>query len=320
MPRPRKELVKHFRKSAGRREYRAVLYGSDGSRHRYWLDTADRKEAERCLALEKAQQARYRAELPDARERYLKEREPYLAESTRRIYRRALDLYHEYPGDHPRGFALFLKDEGYSDASTNIYLRAVKSYLRYLDRKEASHIQQIKIQPGPKRILTVEESDKLLEAAEGQLKAQIAILLYTGCRRGEMLSLAWDQIGPDSIRTRGKGRERIVPMLPPLQRILSSLPRDGEHLFPGTQNGHQWHTTFNKRFQEAVAKAGIPRCTPHDLRRTVATRLKERGASDKMIQALLGHVSIDTTYASYIEVSDDLRAATLALLEPSSIP
>ena len=46
----------------------------------------------------------------------------------------------------------------------------------------------------------------------------------------------------------------------------------------------------------------------------MATRLLEKGVSDKLIQTLLGHVSVDTTYTSYIEVSDDLREGTMQLV------
>lgn len=43
------------------------------------------------------------------------------------------------------------------------------------------------------------------------------------------------------------------------------------------------------------AQAGVPRLAPHDLRRTVASGLLDRGADLGTVSRILGHVSADVT-------------------------
>ena len=42
-------------------------------------------------------------------------------------------------------------------------------------------------------------------------------------------------------------------------------------------------------------RAGIENCHPHRFRRTLATRLLERGMPIEQVQAILGHEKLDTT-------------------------
>ena len=329
--RSRKPLALRWNPHHKRREYQITLYGSDGKRHTRWLNTTDKGKAQQILDETLRQREILRRELTSPListliERYLKERTPYIRPNTLRSYTDSLAMFRKWLDRRGivhlgslaqadvRGYVPYLSSR-YSPASVNVHLRSAAAFCRYydLDRLAKRHLKQIKVKSRTKRILSQVEIDKLLDAAAGDLKDMILTLSLTGMRRGELINLTWEQIDFKRrvIRVKGKGeRERLVPLLPPLAKLFSERRRNGTYIFPFQHNPKYFNTLFNK----AVLQAEIPRCTPHDLRRTVATRLLEKGVSDKLIQALLGHVSVDTTYTSYIEVSDDLRKGALQLV------
>jgi len=329
--RPRKSLALRWNPHHKRREYQITLYGSDGKRHTRWLNTTDKGKAQQILDETLRQREILRRELTSPListlvERYLKERTPYIRPNTLRSYTDSLAMFRKWLERRGiihleslaqidiRGYVPYLSAK-YSPASVNIHLRSAAAFCRYydLDRLAKRHLKQIRVKPKVKRILSRAEIDKLLDVTGGDLKDMILALSLTGMRRGELINLTWEQIDFKRrvIRVKGKGeRERLVPLLPPLAKLFSKRRRNGTYVFPFQRNPKYFNTLFNK----AVLAAEIPRCTPHDLRRTVATRLLEKGVSDKLIQALLGHVSLDTTYTSYIEVSDDLREGTMQLV------
>jgi integrase len=63
-------------------------------------------------------------------------------------------------------------------------------------------------------------------------------------------------------------------------------------------------------FGQIVKRAGIPHCTPHDLRRTFVSQLAMAGVNQAIVQKLAGHASIQTTIKHYTGVMPEaLRAA-----------
>ena len=67
-------------------------------------------------------------------------------------------------------------------------------------------------------------------------------------------------------------------------------------------------------FDKAVAKAGVPRITPHDLRHTAASLAVSAGANVKAVQKMLGHASAAMTLDIYADLfDDDLKAVARAL-------
>jgi len=327
MGRPRKPLALRWNPHRKRWEYQITLYNSQGKRRTRWLNTTDKSKAQRILDDTLRQREILRRELfspliETLIERYLEERTPYLRPCSLRSYRFGLKMFRrwlEHRGivhleslaqADVRGYVPYLSNK-YSPASVNVHLRSAAAFCRYydLDKTAKRHLKQIKTKPKAKRILSQDEIDKLLDVTGGDLKDMILTLSLTGMRRGELLNLTWEQIDFKRrvIRVKGKGeKERLVPLLPPLAKMFKR--RTGTA--PFTINARHFNTLFNR----AVLAANIPRCTPHDLRRTVATRLLEKGVSDKLIQALLGHTSVDITYTSYLQISDSMRASALQLL------
>ena len=63
-----------------------------------------------------------------------------------------------------------------------------------------------------------------------------------------------------------------------------------------------------------VRKAGIKRCTIHDLRRTFVSYLAMAGVNEAIVQKLAGHASMSTTLRHYTHIfPDSLRQAQRSL-------
>ncbi len=72
----------------------------------------------------------------------------------------------------------------------------------------------------------------------GHAVAAIRLLLLTGCRKSEILSLRWQDVDLAAGELRladSKTGPRAVPMSPPAVRVLAELPRvaDSPWVIPG---------------------------------------------------------------------------------------
>jgi integrase len=107
------------------------------------------------------------------------------------------------------------------------------------------------------------------------------------------------------VRLFGKGDEvREVPLPSPARDRLSAWLREhpgGGGLWVG-QRGPLRVAGVTEVVAECGREAGLGKVHPHQLRHTYATRLREGGTDPAQIQALMGHVSIETT-ARYFRAS-----------------
>lgn len=145
--------------------------------------------------------------------------------------------------------------------------------------------------------LTLEQVQHLASHASENVRAAIWIAIYTGCRRGEIVSIKPEHIGPDSI-TLDAGmtktqRSRVIPIIPPLRPWLKYLP------FPLTANG------IESGFVNARNAAGMPHVKFHDLRRSIATLMLAQGVDMGVISKLLGHSSTRVTEQRYAHMQVD---------------
>jgi integrase len=138
--------------------------------------------------------------------------------------------------------------------------------------------------------------------------AAIRLLLFTGARRGEILSLEWDWIDfergfaflPDS----KTGRKQLYLSAPALE-ILAKLPRLENNPFvicnelPG-----QRLADLKRPWAHICNRAGIQALRLHDLRHHFASTGAMGGMSLPMIGKLLGHLRPETT-ARYSHLADD---------------
>ncbi len=143
--------------------------------------------------------------------------------------------------------------------------------------------------------------------------AAIRMLMFTGCRKAEILTLRWDDIDwehnglrlPDS-----KTGAKTVALGAPAIELLHGLPRveGNPYVFPGTKD-HAHLVGLQKNWHRLRNRAELPDVRLHDLRHTFASVGAAGGDSLLIIGKLLGHRNAASTQR-YAHLGDDpLRSA-----------
>lgn len=123
----------------------------------------------------------------------------------------------------------------------------------------------------------------------------MALLLYTGARRSDMVTLGRQHIQSGRIAfTQLKTSNRVaIPIHSELAKVLSEVPKD-QLTFLVTAYGKPFTPTgFYNWFTAACRTAGLPKgLSPHGLRKAIARRLAEAGCTPHQIGAITGHKTL----------------------------
>ncbi|GAB4549995.1 MAG: tyrosine-type recombinase/integrase [Anaerolineae bacterium] len=157
--------------------------------------------------------------------------------------------------------------------------------------------------------------------------AIITLMVTCGLRRDEVAAALWSDLtrqGRNNVlMVHGKGEKLRTVKLPDM--VLSALevwrnyhvlPEGERPIFTQIrQNGRVTTQGITDRavwnvVNQAAKAAGIPRLSPHDLRRSFARGAYEAGVSFELIRQALGHSSIATTERYVNSVLELDRAAT----------
>ena len=179
------------------------------------------------------------------------------------------------------------------------------------------------------RYLSIAEESAILPVAPPRAAKAIAFAIDTGLRKEEQFSLLLTDIDFDAheITVRAEvaksGTERKVPLLDRSLAIAVDLAagRVGRVPLFVTRKGARYSPqspTMYEALQKACRRAGIARCSWHDLRRTCGTRLlQEHGLSMEEVSEWLGHADPRITRERYAFLqADHLHRA---LKRPSNV-
>ena len=156
---------------------------------------------------------------------------------------------------------------------------------------------------GRERFLSPEEMQRLgavLSRHENTRPLEIAmirLLLLTGCRRNEILTLKWSDYREGHLYLRdSKTGPRTVWLSSPARGILDGLPRRGAWIFPARRRrGFLDPAMIRYYWQKVRAEAGLSDVRLHDLRHSYASVALLNGATVPTIAKLLGHNDTATT-------------------------
>lgn len=155
------------------------------------------------------------------------------------------------------------------------------------------------------KVLTEEEIGRLLDACVmPHVRLFVILALCTGARTAALLELTWDRINFEAgtinlkrvepanplLKQVRKGRA-VVPMNATARAVLSQAKAETISDYVIEWNGDRIKK-IRKGFEEACRRAELTGVTPHDLRRTVATKADEAGMDWNRIARLLGHASV----------------------------
>ena len=152
----------------------------------------------------------------------------------------------------------------------------------------------------------------------------LPLILLTGQRPGEVRQLTWADVEgawwtiPAAIAKNGRA-SRVYLTPTALEVARGALVREGQqHVFACRRyhGGERAAVSPGRVFTRVAVAAGLARpWTPHDLRRTAATRLAGLGVSREMVRRVLNHAdaSVTAVYDHY-RYDREVQAA-LELLE-----
>ncbi len=233
-----------------------------------------------------------------------------------------------------RRYLALLKNKGYARRSIARKLSATRSFLFFLQKADFmndarwSAVARPKQEKNLPRFLYYHEVAALLEAPDSGTalglrdRAMLEMLYSSGLRVSELVSMDIHSLQPADrlVKVCGKGRkERIIPVgtvaaamvekyiknSRPLLEALEKQGRTYRELFlnrwgrPISDRGVRYN--FQKYIRQVSYKVGI---TPHSLRHSFATHMLDAGADLRVVQELLGHVSLSTTQV-YTHVTRD---------------
>ena len=178
----------------------------------------------------------------------------------------------------------------------------VRGVKRHADKKGERYLS-------PYEMATLGEA---LTAAEGEGEnataiAAIRLLILTGCRKSEILTLQWEHVDferaflrlPDS-----KTGEKVIPLGAPALELLASLTRieDNPYVLPGEKEG-QHLVGLPRAWGRIRSRANLQGVRLHDLRHSFASVGAGAGMGLPIVGKLLGHRDPKTT-ARYAHIGD----------------
>ena len=193
----------------------------------------------------------------------------------------------------------------------------------------------------------------LLYAKEHESHIYIFLLLalYTGLRKGELLALTWEDIDYDKkllnvnksrtgsrknvtmqiTRPKTKSSNRKIPINDFVIGELKAEKQRQEEYSKLLGNGYDKSHSFivrtvlgkpyvnlsaiNRVVNRLTENAGLPHCTIHGFRHSVASILDDNGVPIQDISVLLGHESVNTTERIYINRRKTAKETTINALD-----
>ena len=175
-----------------------------------------------------------------------------------------------------------------------------------------------------RRALTLEEIQdvikQLYETDNLEHRRILALMLFTGMRRGEVLGLKWEDIdfekGTISVNkavsyssnqpilstTKTHNGIRTIPLNPQLKELLKPYGADG-FIIGGDKPLTKM--VYDRIFREIRNSFDLHGATAHVFRHTYLSMLNQAGVDPKTIQAIGGHGNFMLTYELYVHSNND---------------
>ena len=202
------------------------------------------------------------------------------------------------------------------------------------------------------RAWSSDQARRFLESAKADrdpLYAAYVLVLVLGLRKGEVLGLSEDDVDPDAgalsinsqlqrvgrqLLHRETKTEKSDAALPLPELCAAALRvRAVEKADERESAGQQWRgstllftsrfgtpvepRTFNRAWDRRCLRAGVPKITVHDARRTCATLLVDLDVHPRVIMQVLRHAEMSVTMEIYSQASSDATREALKRLGES---
>ena len=235
----------------------------------------------------------------------------------------------------------------YEYAIENSYIKdnpVLKSKMPFFAHSIKSDVPEYSAEQVRKLLLFAKENDS-------HIYIFLLLALYTGLRKGELLALTWDDVDYDKKllrvnKSRTGSRKAITAQITTpktessnrkiplndtvLEALKAEKKRQNEHaeiLGNGYDKSHSFIvrtvlgkpyvnlSAINRVVNRLTENAGLPHCTIHGFRHSVASILDDNGVPIQDISVLLGHESVQTTERIYINRRKTAKAETIETLD-----
>lgn len=141
------------------------------------------------------------------------------------------------------------------------------------------------------RRLREHELEKLDRLLTGQLRQYVYLAIETSMRRGELLSLSWDQVNLNKatawLSDTKNGESRAVPLSSKARSLLEEQQNIDPHkVFTIT------YSQLRKGWEKVCNEAGLDDLRIHDLRHEATSRFFEKGLNVIEAASITGHKSL----------------------------
>src|SRR5208337_3496333 len=180
------------------------------------------------------------------------------------------------------------------------------------------HFNELRERP-VRRMLTVEEEQRIMEVAPVYLRVAIILLSQTGGRTySEGFSLRWSQVDfehkvirlGNDVKTPGSAEP--IPLsqyaCEVLQAWKKESPRESEYVFPSPVVPNKPISTVKTAWKTTLRRAGVTAFPIYNLRHVFCTRLSEF-APDAVVQRAMRHTSPETKRQYQLGMADQVRQA-----------
>lgn len=280
---------------------------------------------------------------PVVADEWFASRDGDLAQSSWRAYNIALErikaAFPQRIGEiKPLDLARYIKRfeaRGYAGATVNTELTVIKQIFHHavigsgdIDVSPAAELRKSKGLPKKKRDALTPEQERAVEEYRGENWLLGVMLLYTGCRRGELLALDWRDVdrregvihvnkkityaygNPPRLEDHLKNRKpHDVPIFDALRRALPSN-RVGK-IFTGADGNYLTSSQFTRLWREYCAAVGLEGVTPHCFRHSFATICFEAGIDAESTAAFMGD-TVEVVSRVYTDLRDGKRVSDAA--------
>jgi integrase/recombinase XerD len=219
-----------------------------------------------------------------------------------------------------RGYLVYLTSKGASSSHVNLAHNALNFYYKEIMKRRFEKIRFQKREQKIKPLLSPEEISKIISKTKNpKHKLAISLSYASGVRVGELVKIKINDLDLERkmlLVRQGKGKkdrytilsERIVEEIKQYLWTRKSIERKSQYLFPSYDpKKHLSIRAIEEIVSRSARKAKILKiATPHRLRHSFATHLKNNGVHNKSIQKMLGHKDIRTTNSYFHHDNNDL--------------
>ena len=196
-----------------------------------------------------------------------------------------------------------------SNATINKYKKLASVVFNYgirelgLNHNPTKYIRALPENKGRVRYLSDNERKRLFKACRAshwkKLYLIVLMAITTGARRGELLSLRWNDIDLIKqvayVQNTKNGEARVLPLTTDVINELQFFNQNDSSLIFASKITPSKPYVFNKPWKRAVDESELIDFRFHDLRHTTASYLAQNGATLLEIADVLGHKQIEVT-------------------------